>query len=57
MDLFQAVKARISEPSTWAGLAIEANSVQTFSGELDVWRVAYMLAGVLAMVLPERKDG
>lgn len=46
------IKSRISEPSTWAGIAIAATAISTGLANGSDW--AGLLGGVLAAVLKEK---
>lgn len=46
------IKARISEPSTWAGIAIAATAISTGLANGSDW--TGLLGGVLAAVLKEK---
>lgn len=46
------IKARLAEPSTWAGVAIAATAISTGLANGSDW--AGLLGGVLAAVLKEK---
>lgn len=53
--MLKFILARLAEPSTWAGLAVHAATVQAAVATHDPVAIAAAVAGVVAAVLPESK--
>jgi hypothetical protein len=53
--MWKYLLARIAEPSTWAGLAVHAATVQAAVATHNPAAIVAAAAGVVAAVLPESK--
>lgn len=51
----QVIKNRLSEPSTWAGIAALIGTAAQAWATKDPQAIGAVLAGVLAVIVPERK--
>lgn len=51
----QSIKNRLREPSSWAGLGAIITSAAQAIATKDPQAIAATLAGLLALVLPERR--
>lgn len=54
-SLFSLILRRAAEPSTWAGVAAVVGSVAQAVATKSPEAVGAAVAGVVAMVMPERK--
>lgn len=54
-DVWNWLKARLSEPSTWAGIAVAATAIGSGLSNGSSWGA--LIGGALAAILSEKSSG